>query len=272
MHRFLVINRNSNSSVASGKARHVAAALMIVLSLATTVFSQEDGKVARTGAYTLVATLATILGDGEVGDFAAVLPKDESIEWEVVVPDTYDPNKPPGLLIYISPSDSGRIPRRWSRLTDSRNLIWVGANQSGNRVQVARRIMFALLATGLIGDRYELDTDRIYLSGFSGGARVSGLAAATYPGMFSGAIYIGGAEHWGKQEFPPNLAAMQNNRYAFVVGSEDANRRVALKVQSKYNAVGIDHTKVKIIQRLGHELPDVRHIIDALDFLDDRTD
>ena len=98
MHRFLVINRNSNSSVASGKARLVAAALMIVLSLATTVFSQEDGKVARTGAYTLVATLATILGDGEVGDFAAVLPKDESIEWEVVVPDTYDPNKPPGFI------------------------------------------------------------------------------------------------------------------------------------------------------------------------------
>ena len=90
--------------------------------------------------------------------------------------------------------------------------------------------------------------------------------------MFDGAIYIGGAELWEQQEVPPNVAAMQKNRYVFLVGSEDANRRVARKVRSKYNEVGINHTKVKIIRRLGHELPDARHIFDALDFLDDRID
>jgi predicted esterase len=232
------------------------------------VLADDEAGLAQVGSFTVTTSPMAILGEDGAENFAAIVSADEEIEWEFTVPENYDPQNPPGLLVYISPSNSGYIPRGWGRLTTSKNLIWVAANNSGNQVQVARRLTYALLAVGLAGDRYEIDGERIYLSGFSGGARVSGLLAASYPGVFRGAIYIGGAEIWGPEEKPPNLTAMQNNRYAFLVGSEDGNRRSAVNVRDRYTEAGHTHTLLKIIRQMGHVLPEARHMIVALDYLD----
>jgi len=233
---------------------------------------EVDEQVVRTGSFSLQSSPVDILGEDGATSFARLVPATEAIEWEVVVPENYDPKNPPGLFVYISPGNSGRIPRGWARLTMSRNLIWIAANRSGNAIQVARRIGYAVLATGLLDERYELNKARIYLSGFSGGARVSGLVASSYPGLFKGAVYMGGAEVWGEQPLPPNLAEMQNNRYVFMVGSEDGNRSTALSVQARYEDAGIEHTKIKMIRRVGHVLPEARHVLTALDFLDGEID
>ena len=250
---------------------HCAISAGIFCSISLTAFA-EDASSIQTGSFTIEGTPSAILGEDGAGNFTSVLPADKTIEWEITVPENYDPAEPPGLLVYISPSDSGHIPRGWGQLTSGLNLIWVGANSSGNQVQVARRITYALLAIGLVGDRYEIDENRVYLTGFSGGARVSGIVAATYPDLFKGAIYLGGAEIWGDQESPRNLASMQENRYAFIVGADDRNRRVALAVQSRYEDVGITNTKMNIIRRFGHALPKANHMIDALNYLDGTGD
>ncbi len=148
----------------------------------------------------------------------------------------------------------------------------MGANKSGNQVRVARRITYAVLAAALVADRYKLDRKRIYLAGFSGGARVSGLVAANYPDLFRGAVYMGGAEVWGDTVYPATLASMQRNRYAFLVGGEDHNRSAALAVQTRYEDAGIAATNMKIIRRVGHVLPEARHMISALKFLDGAGD
>ncbi len=230
--------------------------------------AESEPKQSQLGSFVVTTSPAAILGAEGAARYAAILPADEQIELEFTVPKNYDPENPPGLLVYISPSKSGHIPRGWGRLTSSRNLIWVAANRSGNQVQVARRITYALMAVGLADDRYEIDSKRIYLAGFSGGARVCGLLAPSYPGVFKGAIYIGGAEVWGPEDTPPNLATMQGNRYAFLVGSEDDNRRTALSVREKYTQAGLSNTMMKIIRRMGHSLPEARHMIAALDYLD----
>ena len=72
----------------------------------------------------------------------------EVVEWELYVPRDYDPGSPAGLLVFISPTDSGKMPRRYQSVLDEKNLIWIGANFSGSRVRVARRVSLALL-----GDR-----------------------------------------------------------------------------------------------------------------------
>jgi predicted esterase len=250
------------------KVLGLVASLIVSCSVVGPVFAEDDTEPTRLGSFTIETTPAAILGEESAARFAAIVQADELIEWEFTVPESYDPQDPPGLLVYISPSHSGYIPRGWGRLTTSKNLIWVAANKSSNQVQVARRITYALLAVGLADKHYEIDRDRIYLSGFSGGARVSGLLAPSYPSVFKGAIYMGGAEIWGPEEAPPNLAEMQNNRYAFLVGSEDGNRRNTLHVRDRYTEVGLTNTSLKIIQRMGHFLPEARHMVVALDYLD----
>ena len=52
--------------------------------------------------------------------------------FEVFVPESYDGERPFGLLVWVSPMPSGRLPQMWEKAIEQHNLIWIGANQSGN--------------------------------------------------------------------------------------------------------------------------------------------
>jgi hypothetical protein len=223
---------------------------------------------ARTGSFSIEATPLEIVGPERAANFASVVPLEEAISWQITVPESYESGNPPGVLVYISPSKSGKLPRKWKDLPGSHNLIWIAADDSGNRTLTVRRITYALFAVLLVADRYSIDINRIYLSGFSGGARVAGFVAAEQPEIFKGEIYIGGAEIWQGELTPGKLEAMKRNRYVFLVGSEDDNRLFARRVASKYKDAGIEKVELKVISRLGHELPDERNMNDALKFLD----
>lgn len=228
----------------------------------------DTDEATRIGSYSILATTTEIVGPDSAANFASVIPVDDAINWQVTVPDSYDPDKPPGILVYISPSNSGKIPRSWQSLPELHNFIWIGADKSGNRIAVARRVTMALFAVGVVNGRYNIDGRRIYLSGFSGGARVAGLVAAAYPQIFKGDIYVGGAETWEGELTAGKLEAMQQNRYVFIVGSNDGNRRMARDVAAKYTAAGIGNIELNVIAHLGHELPNSRDMSDALNFLD----
>jgi len=246
--------------------------MLLSLAVFATAYGDEplSGQGAwKTGAYTLSGTPAKLVGAEAAQSLAGVLSPDEDVTWEVVVPDNYDPVRPAGLLVYISPSDSGRLPRGWGLLLEDRNLIWVAANESGNRQQVARRVALAVLATGVVAGAYAIDPARVYLSGYSGGARVAGLLAPSYPAVFRGALYIGGAELWDRPDGPPDPQAMRRNRYAFLVGSDDeVNRQIARQVQDAYLAAGIEDAELIIARRTGHAIPELRYVSAAFDFLD----
>lgn len=222
----------------------------------------------QVGSFALAATPEHILGAERAELFTSVMPADETISWEVVVAESYTRQQPAGLLVYISPTNSGKLPRGWKSLLDEHNLIWVAANASGNRVAVSRRMGYAVFAPALIGERYAVDESRVFLAGFSGGARVSGLLAAQYPSLFRGAIFIGGAESWDPETPAANLERMRQNRFVFLVGSEDANRAAAREVQSEYEAAGMQGNRAIVVRRMGHVLPEARDMHKALVFVD----
>ena len=224
--------------------------------------------VMRTGSFSIEATPRQIVGSDRAENFASVVPLDDIVTWKITVPESYEAGNPPGVLVYISPSDSGKLPRGWKELPESHNLIWIAADDSGNRQTVSHRITYTLLAIMLVGDRYAIDNNRIYLSGFSGGARVAGLVAAAYPQVFKGDIYIGGAETWEGELGPYKLEAMKQNRYVFLAGQEDFNRRMVRNVAAEYEAAGIENIELRIIAHHGHELPNGSIMSDALNFLD----
>lgn len=244
----------------------IVAVLLPIIAWDAQAQSSDDSP--QTGSYALQATPTEIVGPDAATKFAEIVPLGQTINWRIVVPEAYDPSNPPGLLIYISPSDSGRLPRQWRGLADTHNLIWAAADESGNEIEVARRITYTLFGVGLLSSRYQIDPKRIYLSGFSGGARVAGLVVAAYPQIFRGDIYIGGAEFWEDEPSAAKLEVLRRNRHVFIVGSDDFNRRMSSLVADKYKDAGIENVKRMIISRRGHFLPDIEDMTIALNYLD----
>ena len=247
-------------------------ALPLIL-LAGIAICQEAGPVTavRTGELRLTFSLSEVVGQKAAANLESVLPPDEPITWRLYVPDNYSPDNPPGLMVYISPHPSGRIPKGWGRVMDDQNMIWIGANESGNDVKVVARAVFAMIARTVAGRHYKINPERVYLSGFSGGAKVAGIVAADHPQWFKGAIYMAGARFWDDRT-PKLLELVKDNHYVFLVGTMDQARQPTRKVYKQYLSSGVDHSKLMIINNLGHREPKIRDFNAAIQYLDSRLD
>jgi predicted peptidase len=153
---------------------------------------------APSGAFRITDTLAGIAGGDTAQKIAAVIAPDEQITWEVYVPEHYDAERPHGLMVYISPTQSGEMPRGWDRVMNDYNLIWVAANKSGNSEIVARRAILAQVAPILIRRDYSIDRERVYITGLSGGGKMASMVASEHANVFKGAIFNCGVEFWDR--------------------------------------------------------------------------
>lgn len=66
---------------------------------------------AQRGLYHLTGTTLNLLGEDVSNNFESIFAKDEDLSWQVYVPESYLPEKPAGVVVYISPSNSGELPR-----------------------------------------------------------------------------------------------------------------------------------------------------------------
>jgi len=248
--------------------------IVILLCLTTIVAPMESNAEAggvQTGEYRISSTLAQVAGESSARFAAEMLPPDEPISWQVYVPDAYRADNPPGLLVYISPSPSGEIPRGWGTVMDDHNLIWVAANGSGNSVMAGRRALFSVIAPTLIGKRYKIDRERIYLSGLSGGGRMASRVATDNAHLFKGAIYNSGADFWGREP-PQRYEQIKQNNYVFITGTLDQALEPTKKVYKKYRKAGIENIKLMVIRNMTHENPSRFKFSEAITFLDSRLD
>ena len=220
------------------------------------------------GEVSLAATAHEILGDEATALLGSALDPHEINEWAVYVPESYDPESPAGLLVFISPTDAGRMPGRYRQVLDDNNLIWIGANQSGNRVRVARRISLALLATAIADSKYRIDASRVYVSGFSGGGRTASAVAPEYPQLFTGAIYICGVNFWDGRK-PTQLDRVRDNRYVFLTGSKDFNRSETRRVHRAYRRAEVDNVMLLEVAGMDHRMPPPEDLAQAITFLDE---
>ena len=179
----------------------------------------------RKGIFQTSATITELISElstQEQKSYESIIAADELIEWEIYVPTNYQPNKKPGLMVYISPSRTGKIPERWISLMDKHNLIWVSANRSGNNIDPRKRLIMAVLATTFIYKKYPVDLNRVYVSGLSGGGRMASIVASQFPHLFKGAIYNCGVNFW-KNISVEKIDAIKQNRFVFVTGRNDFN-------------------------------------------------
>lgn len=237
------------------------ATLLLIAAAAT-----SSGEPLR-GYVSLAATSSELLGDSAVDLFGGAIDPEEAVDWALYVPDSYDPRKPAGLLVFISPTDSGRMPGRYKPVTAAENLIWIGANHSGNRVRVARRISLALLATVLADREFRIDASRVYVSGFSGGGRAASALAPEYPQIFKGAIFICGVNFWNSRE-PKELDQVRQNRYVFLTGGKDFNRSETRRVHRAYRRADIEDVLLLEVPGMDHRMPPAGDLAAAIAYLD----
>jgi predicted peptidase len=223
----------------------------------------------RTGELQLTYSMTDVAGADSVRAMGTNISPDELITWEIYVPDSYQPKTPAGLMVYISPSMSGEIPRRWKSVMDKHNIIWIAASRSGNRVMVVRRAVFAIVAPTLAGKHYKIDRERIYLSGFSGGGKIAGMVAADYSHLFKGAIFNCGINSLD-QHPPKQFELFRQNHFVFVTGTMDHALEQTKKIYRQYVESGVENSKLMVIQNMTHRNPGSSDFDKAIQYLNSR--
>ena len=242
--------------------------LSFALFLATTLSSKliaEENEY-RVGKFTVTETTHSLLGEESAQNYQTIVPDDQEITWRVVVPPSYNKIQPAGVLVYVSPTNSGKIPKGWADILAKRNLIWVSANQSGNKIDSHVRITYAALAVAAVAKRYRVDTKRVYVSGFSGGGKIASVTASEYPQLFKGGIYICGVLSYATKS--KNVELVKQNRHVFITGRKDFNYEPTKRAYRVYKRAGIDASELLVIPKLKHENPDAEGLDQALGYFD----
>jgi len=242
----------------------------LVLSWCFSAYGDSPGETGnQRGRFDITRTVTQLIDQPTMESLSETLDPDDEITWQVYVPDSYDPSEPAGLLVYVSPTPYGRMPSGWQPLFDDENLIWISADRSGNRTRTKSRMLYAALAPYVLSDTYEIDPTRIYVSGFSGGGKVAGLVSLRFANLFTGAIYICGAEYIPIESEALHAAAI-SNRYVFFTGGKDFNRSLTRSVYRKYERAGLTNINLISISGMGHETPGRERFRQAVNFLDQR--
>ncbi len=190
--------------------------------------------------------------------------------FEVFVPESYDSALPHGLLVWVSPTPSGKIRRPDNlKVLSEKRLIWVGADNSGNRRRVWDRVGLALDAAHSMSELYNIDPHRVYVGGYSGGGRISTALSVLYPDVFEGGLLFMGCDyyrdvpmpdkpgaHWpaafARPPGPAFRLARERNRYVFATGENDFNRMQTKVFHRLYKKDGFRHATYLEIPGANH--------------------
>lgn len=209
-----------------------------------------------------IVTLAGLFPPDQVAALAKTLPANREVTFRVRVPSG---EAATGVLVYISPTDSGELPELWIRVLDEKHLLWIAADGYGNSTLAAERTLVALMAVKLSERLRPPEAQRIWVSGFSGGGRVASRCITLFSRYFDGALFLGGADFVKAPE--PAAALMKSRRMVFVTGKYDFNRREMKSVSAKYRDAGVTGLLLIDDPALGHQLPTPDILTPALDFL-----
>jgi poly(3-hydroxybutyrate) depolymerase len=202
-------------------------------------------------------------------------------KFRLVVPKSL-PAKP-GLFIYINPDDSANLPGGYEAVLEKRGLIAVIPHKAGNSRNIFERMRLALDAQFNLRKKYAVDPNRVYLSGFSGGARTASMLAVSFSDCFSGAVPLCGVNfytqipsgpdrHWPASYIPAAdalKAAKSAGRFALITGEKDFNLANTKAVfDHGFKKEGFKKATLIEVPGLGHAPPAPEVLEQALQFVD----
>jgi pimeloyl-ACP methyl ester carboxylesterase len=178
------------------------------------------------------------------------------------------------LLVFVPPWNDAKLPSDWAPVLEREHTIFVTATESGNGISIfSRREPLALIAAENVLHQFPVDRDRVYVGGFSGGARVALRLALGYPDLFRGVLLDAGSDPIGDAQAPLPPAELfrtfqQSTRLVFLTGDDDdiniehdAESRLSMMNGCVYDL----HTMT--ISHADHSLTDSLSLRRALDTL-----
>ncbi|MBC7773253.1 MAG: hypothetical protein H7210_12210 [Pyrinomonadaceae bacterium] len=197
------------------------------------------------------------------------------------VPRSYDPRHPVGLLVWINAGTEGRPPQVFNKALDELGIACVGIANVDNLRPVANRYQLALDAVFAASTRLHIDPRRVYITGISGGGRVSSMLGACFPDYFTGSIPIVGLSSYqrvplGNSHYAPagyerpgdkRFALFRSRRMAAITGGEDFNHSEIVMAAGEMKKDGVQ-IRVFDYEKLGHQLPSPEQFLQALTWTD----
>ena len=163
----------------------------------------------------------------------------------VHVPATYVGDNSYGLVVFIDAEEAvSEVPDGWMSVLDARHMLFVVPQNGGNDQDNDRRMGLAVLGALEVMKRYRIDPSRVYVAGYSGGARIAGKLGFYQSDIFHGTIQNCGADFykqvptvyatsWLSRTGQPygtfeataeEIAQARQVRFVFVTGTSDFRR------------------------------------------------
>lgn len=192
---------------------------LLILFMAGPVFADGDTPV-KTGIFTVKFDERSPLSNPDamvkVTRWSRGSIKDYDLadhDFQIIVPKDYDGTEAYGLLVFIHPNNQIDLKRFYGHVIKDvlakHKLIWVSYSNAGNDIMSNVRLGLALDAAHNAAMRYRIDENRVYVSGLSGGGRMTCMTGIYYPQVFTGAIPIVGTLYFRDVKLPEDPAQLE---------------------------------------------------------------
>ena len=198
------------------------------------------------------------------------------------LPKAFEPTKQYGLIVWIDANTTARLYEPLFEACDREGFVLVGAQDTGNGRPTAERFQLALDAMATASAGVLIDPERVYVSGLSGGGKISTHLWACVPELVKGAVPIVGLASYrdvpagpglvwkGDFQKPsdlPRLNLVKKHRCGVLTGDKDFN---LVPIRGTAEMMVRDGLPVKVFEHEGmaHELPRPEHYLEALQWVD----
>jgi predicted esterase len=206
----------------------------------------------------------------------------EKEKFRLIISGNYSTNSEWGLFVWISPSNQPRIPAAWEPEFAREQLLVVAPYGGGNDRHPLDRCQLALDATCNTCRRFKINPKRIYVGGFSGGARIASMLGVCYSDLFSGTLAVCGVDFYRPvpaaaggyypESYRPDARilgrAMKAGRFVLLTGEKDVNRdNTKSTAEEGFKANGFNNVLYLEVAGMKHDLPGPADLNRALRFL-----
>ncbi|MDX2132832.1 MAG: hypothetical protein SFY69_12350 [Planctomycetota bacterium] len=198
-------------------------------------------------------------------------------------PATYDPRTPVGVIVWIDARPRAALDESLFDACDRLGFVLIGAAATGNDRPTADRFQLALDALATARARHLVDARRVYVSGLSGGGKISTHLWACFPDEFTGALPIvalasyidvpaGPGKVWkGDYQLPRDrarLALLRTHRIGVITGGADFNHAPIVGT-----AIVMERDKLPVrvfdYPDMSHTMPTSERFLEAMTWVDE---
>lgn len=200
----------------------------------------------------------------------------------VRLPEDFDAKIAAGLLVFVHAAPEAAIPQAITGVADELGFICVSAANVGNDQTVADRLQRTFDVIETVRTRYLIDADRVYLTGISGGGKITTHAFFGFPEIVKGGVPVVAISVYeqlkradGKYyrgDFPKpserRMNELREHRLACITGDKDGNYEhitLAIKLMLR------DRLDVKLfdVPGMGHEFAKAETFAESMRWVDE---